>query len=385
MFKNQIFSLLLLSIFLSSCNGQQNKSLDDQQSFTSPNTKLTKTQGSTEHQNVHCSLQDKEGNLWFGTTGEGVYRYDGKVFTQFTEKDGLSNNSVWSILEDKSGNIWFGTDDGLSMYDTSTPTGEKTISKIPFLLSSSSFGTVTPSSGKNAVWSMFQDKNGIIWFGTSQDLYCYDPSTSFRTDGKSFSRFLDKDTISNNQNLQLKYIQCFLEDSKGTIWMGSGPIAQEGLIQFDGNSITSSKPNGDGWIRSMVEDKMGQIWFGGRSNGNFIYDGKSFTNYTEKVGIGNPILADKSGKVWFSGEEKISTVENEGGIWCYDPSASLRTGGKTFVNFRAKDGIGKYSVWSMLEDQEGNIWIGTRNCGLYRYDGKTFKTFSDSPNDTVRQ
>ena len=360
-FKNPIFSLLLVSIFFTSCNGQTkteqpNKTVVEQLSFTSKKTKLTKSQGTTEHQNVHCSLQDKDGNLWFGTTGEGVYQYDGKEFTQFTEKDGLSNNSVWSILEDKSGNIWFGTDDGISRYDG------KTISKIPFTLSSpSGFGTATPQLGKNSVWSMLQDKNGIIWFGTSQDLYCYD--------GKSFSRFLDKDNISNNQNLQLKWIQCFLEDSNGTIWIGSGPITNEGVIRFDGKSITSSKPNGDGWIRYMVEGKNGQIWFGGRGNGNFIYDGKTFTNYTEKVGIGNPILVDKSGKVWFSGEEKISTVESEGGIWCYD--------GKTFENFTTKDNIGKYSVWSMLEDSNGNIWIGTRNCGLYRYNGQTFETFSE--------
>lgn len=356
-FKNPIFSLLLVSIFFTSCNGQTkteqpNKTVVEQLSFTSKKTKLTKSQGTTEHQNVHCSLQDKDGNLWFGTTGEGVYRYDGKEFTQFTEKDGLSNNSVFSILEDKLGNIWFGTDDGVSRYDG------KTISKISF---TNGFGKTLSQSPKNSVWSMFQDKSGIIWFGTSQDLYCYD--------GKSFSRFLDKTNISNNQNLQLKWIQCFLEDSDGTIWIGSGPIANEGVIRFDGKSITSSKPNGDGWIRYMVEGKNGQIWFGGRGNGNFIYDGKTFTNYTEKVGIGNPILVDKSGKVWFSGEEKISTVESEGGIWCYD--------GKTFENFTTKDNIGKYSVWSMLEDSNGNIWIGTRNCGLYRYNGQTFETFSE--------
>jgi ligand-binding sensor domain-containing protein len=360
-FKSPVFSLLLATIFFTSCNRETklehlNKTVTEQLSFTSKNAKLTKTQGTTEHQNVHCSLQDKDGNLWFGTTGEGVYRFDGKEFTQFTEKDGLSNNSIWSILEDRAGNIWFGTDDGVSRYDG------KTISKIPFaIINLSDFGTVITQSGKNSVWSMLQDKSGIIWFGTSQDLYCYD--------GKSFSRFLDNRNISNNQNLQLKWIQCLLEDRNGTIWMGSGPIASEGVIKFDGKNIISSKPNGDGWIRSMIEDKNGQIWFGGRSNGNFIYNGKTFTNYTEKVGIGNPILVDKSGKVWLSGEEKNATIESDGGIWRYD--------GKKFENFTTQNGLGKYSVWSMLEDRNGNIWIGTRNCGLYRYNGQTFQTFSE--------
>ncbi|MBI4646365.1 MAG: hypothetical protein HY738_07180 [Bacteroidia bacterium] len=58
---------------------------------------------------IQCILQDSKGNLWFGTQGGGVTRYDGEMFTHFTEKQGLSNNSVWSICEDKSGNLWFGT------------------------------------------------------------------------------------------------------------------------------------------------------------------------------------------------------------------------------------------------------------------------------------
>lgn len=360
-FKNPIFALLLVSVFFTSCNGQtttekSKQIIVEQLSFTSKKTKLTKTQGTTEHQNVHCSLQDKNGNIWFGTTGEGVYRYDGKEFTQFTQKDGLSNNKIWSIIEDKSGNIWFGTDDGVSRFDG------KTISKVPFTVANSnSFGTSIPQSGKNSVWSLFQDKSGIIWLGTSKDLFCYD--------GKSFNRFLDKTNISNKQNLQLKEIQCFSEDGNGTIWMGSGSIAQEGVIRFDGKSVMASKPNGDGWIRIMLKDKNENIWFGGRNNGNFIYNGKDFTKFTEKVGIGNSVLVDKAGNIWFNGEEKLSTVENAGGIWRYN--------GKTFKNYNTNDGISKYFVWNMLEDKNGNIWIGTRNCGLYRYDGQKFETFSE--------
>jgi ligand-binding sensor domain-containing protein len=50
-----------------------------------------------------------------------VSRYDGETFTHFTEKEGLSNNSVWSILEDSKGNLWFGTwGGGVSRYDGET-------------------------------------------------------------------------------------------------------------------------------------------------------------------------------------------------------------------------------------------------------------------------
>ena len=58
---------------------------------------------------VRSSCIDKNGNLWFGTWGGGVSRYDGKSFTNYTTAQGLANNEVRTILEDKSGNLWFGT------------------------------------------------------------------------------------------------------------------------------------------------------------------------------------------------------------------------------------------------------------------------------------
>lgn len=360
-----ICSLLLGLTFLSSCNGQvKTETTSDHKNETKTTTigqpKLIKTQGSTESDNVNCSLQDKLGNLWFGSTGEGVYRYDGKLFTQFTMKDGLNSNCLYSILEDQEGNIWFGTDNGVCRYDGKSITNMSLTTNnnynLPF---NSSLSNST--SNKNAVWCMMQDKSGTIWFGTNNGLYCYH--------GKTFSRFLDNDNIINKQNLQLKYIQCILEDSSGGIWMGSGPFAMEGVIHFDGKSLSSFKPNGDGWIRCMVRDKTENIWFGGRGYGNFIYDGKKFMNFAEKIGIGNPIMVDSSGNIWFNGNEKRSTVENEGGIWCYD--------GKIFKNYNTNDGISKYTVWSMLQDRNGNIWIGTRNTGLYKFDGKAFTNFSE--------
>ena len=67
---------------------------------------------------VQCVYEDKSGNLWFGTNGGGVSKYNGTSFTHFTEKEGLSSNPVWSILEDKSNqkgsSIWVTTENGLN-------------------------------------------------------------------------------------------------------------------------------------------------------------------------------------------------------------------------------------------------------------------------------
>ena len=69
--------------------------------------------------NFRCGIRDKAGNLWFGTIGAGVFRYDAvsAEFTNFTKQDGLNDNNVESVFEDKAGNLWFGTEHGVSRFD----------------------------------------------------------------------------------------------------------------------------------------------------------------------------------------------------------------------------------------------------------------------------
>lgn len=361
-------------LFIASCNGQvktnlrQNGDQGQKTAITGFPT-LRKTQGTNQYANTHCGLMDKAGNLWFGTTGEGVYRYDGKQFTQFLKEDGLSSNTVWSMLADRAGNIWFGTNTGLCRYNG------KTFASVPIVVMNRSFLlantiSINSPSAQNEVWSMMQDKQGKLWFGTSEGVYCYD--------GTSFTRFLDDGNIINKDGLQLKMVNCMLEDRQGNIWFGSGmPPGMEGLCRFDGKSLTRFKPGGDGWIRYLLEDRAGTIWIGGRQQGVWRFDGKTYTQFM-KGGNANAIasLEDKDGHIWFSGGENKNGFGGDGGIWRYD-GKGLPTGQAGFTNFNTKNGLCDYSVWCLVEDRAGNIWAGTRNTGLYRYDGKTFTNFSD--------
>jgi ligand-binding sensor domain-containing protein len=347
--KKQAFIFLTILIVGISCNGQVKKDLSKEQvseseTISANQQKYIRTQSLNPGDNVHCSLEDKAGNLWFGTTGDGVYRYDGKSFTQFTAKNGLNSNAVNHMLEDRDGKIWIGTLAGLVLYDG------KTFTKIQIPLPKN----LPPNKYHNThdVFSIMQDKSGKLWFATIDGVYFYD--------GKSFTSFIVNEGVGGfkSSNNNVEYI---LEDKAGNIWFGGR--VNKGVFRYDGKSITNLRPDGDNWAWPVLQDKNGNIWFSNWS-GAYLYDGKSFTSFTKKDGLCGDtvarILEEKNGNLWLGGG---------GGICRYD--------GKSFTCFTKKDGLGNEGVWSILEDKNGNLWVGTSETGLYRYDGKTFTSFSE--------
>jgi ligand-binding sensor domain-containing protein len=353
-----IVSLIWASIFCNVVSGQVRTSL--------PKENTSVAMGQTNpiklgQGNVHCSLQDKKGNLWFGTSNQGIFRYDGKSFTNFTTVDGLNSNSVFSMIEDRNGNIWFGTNAGLSLYNG------KTFAYIPLSFTKGDYiyPSTLPNNEKqtdNGVTSILEDKSGQLWFGTDNGVYCYK--------GKVFKRFLDNQGVINGNGLTLQLVQCMVEDKQGNIWFTT---KMEGVCRFDGKSIINFKPNNELWFRGLLEDNSGNIWAGTRYKGVYRYDGKTFTNMLQNGSFDSytvlSIIQDKTGNIWFgteAGDE--SKRQTEGGVWRYD--------GKNFQNISKNDDLAHPAVWSILEDKSGNLWIGTRSTGLSRYDGKTFTRFS---------
>ncbi|MFC3562527.1 ligand-binding sensor domain-containing protein [Pedobacter jamesrossensis] len=351
-FINQIVSLLLVSIFFTSCNGPVKNDLPKEKEHP----KLIKTIGNPEYGNVQCILQDKEGNLWFGTTENGLYKYDGKLFSQFTVTSGLNSNDVSCLLEDKDGKIWIGTNAGLCLYDG------KTFTKIKIPLPKN----LPPNKNQNYlnshwVFNIIRAKNGKLWFATIDGVYIYD--------GKSFTPFIVNEDaggfMSSNNNMER-----ILEDKAGNIWFGVR--SNEGVYRYDGKSVTNlklkdlfqkgpKKPKAHNWAWPQLQDKNGNIWFS-NWGGAYRYDGKSFTSFTASdgltIGAITRIIEDRNGNIWFGGA---------GGLCRYD--------GKSFTHF--KDGLINPGIWAILEDKTGNLWVGTRATGLYLFDGKTFINYSE--------
>ncbi len=377
---------------------------------------------------IFCMLEDKKKNIWFGTSGGGVSKYDGKSFTNYTAKEGFGN-SVYCMLEDKNGNIWFSVETGICRYDGKFCTYFKNNESV------SNYG----------VCSMIEDKIGNIWFGTNGGgVYKYDGNRVEaiergdksarqnqqdlkKTNGKlvkSFTHFTTKQGLSSNIIFKV------LEDKNGNIWFGT---QGGGASRYNGHSFSQFGYNegfSNNHIRNLFEDKIGNIWFGIDGEGICKYDGnrveaiekgdkdaqqwqkdlnktngkliKTFTYYMDKQGLfGNAVLAmyeDKTGNIWtgsyagglckFDGN-RIDAIENG------DKTAQLKQEDlkkvngkliKCFTHFDEKQGLSYKDVRCMLEDKSGNLWFGTDGRGVCRYDGKSFTHFTEKegiPNKIV--
>ncbi len=378
--------LLAILSCMFSCNGPIEKNLPKEKVSESgiksvEHPKLIKTIGDPRYGNVRCSLQDKAGNLWFGTTENGLYKYDGKTFSRFLVADGLNSNNISSILEDKEGKIWIGSNEGLCIYGplASHSTNDKTFTKIQLPLPPNPAPNKDdPYYSSGWVYSIMQAKNGKLWFITRGGVYIYN--------GISFTMFNINEFAKGILSSDFKP-ECILEDKAGNIWFGGR--TNEGVYCYDGKSVTNlklkelfqdgPKPKAHNWAWPQLQDKDGNIWFS-NWGGAYRYDpsaslstgSESFTSFTKEDGLSGVtrIIEDKKGNLWFGGDAGA-------GFSRYDPSASLRTGSKSFTRFTTKDGLFNNSIWSILEDKTGNLWVGTRETGLYLYDGKTFITYSE--------
>ncbi len=304
--------------------------------------------------------EDDEGNIWIATGGDGTSKYDGNLFTNYRTKDGLCSNSILNIYKEKQGNLWFSNQAGrLCRYNG-----------ISFEKLKVHEGKLLPE------WQMpsiYEDRANNLWFRTNIGL-----SKLLRS---PFTFLNTEDNSLNNQSR-------IYHDSKGNLWA----TARNKIIhKFDGEYITKyTLPNN---IFSVFEDSKGNLWFGGFSD-VFKFDGSNFYKYSSDNGFGHIIKSieeDKDGMLWFGGFDGITKFDgkhftrylapkseessisfwdllkrrngNFWFIWQKDgdfPYLSIYNGQK-LNHYDISDHVIGKEPYSLLEDQQGNVWIGTDN------------------------
>ena len=290
--------------------------------------------------NTWAMTEDRDGNMWFGTFGNGVVRYDGQSFVAFTEEDGLANNQVYSIIQDRNGDLWIGTVAGLSRYD-----GKE-------------FHNLGIEDGllTDKIYELFEDRDGYIWIGTKQGVSRYD--------GREFTHF------TTENGLSFGWVPSIKQDRQGNMWFATDG---GGLNRYDGREFkTYTLEDGlvSPYVWTMEIDEDDNVWSGTYGQGLSCYDGRDFASFTfeDNQNIVWDIYRDTHHTLW------LATI---GGLIRID---SVSVSSRDFENrtvFTAADGLSGTWVLSIHEDRHGNLWFGTSD-GVSKYEYEEFTTFSET-------
>jgi ligand-binding sensor domain-containing protein len=266
-------------------------------------------------------------------------------FSRLSTNAGLSQTRVAQIVQDDRGFMWFGTQYGLNRYDgyrfkVFTPDASR------------------PDSISGAyIYALFKDRDGMIWIGCGQYLDRLDPTTEL------FTRYRLEPAAEKSPAATVVGIS---QDRAGVLWLSTanglygleprtGRLAQH-FSHDPANPLSLSSNN----VRSAGEDHSGRFW---------VADGSSLEQLDRKTGkviLRVPLTSsprefsfheDRSGLLWISGGTEFASL---------DPDTRTLTR-YSFYDDRSEKALSA-SVFAILQDQEGVLWLGTQGAGLLRFD-----------------
>jgi signal transduction histidine kinase/ligand-binding sensor domain-containing protein len=271
---------------------------------------------------VTTILQSRDGYLWVGTFG-GLARFDGAKFTVFEtgNSPGLKSNRIIALYEDRAGVLWIGTEQGgLSRYHRG------------------GFTTYTTGDGlpDNYINSIAEDEEGGLWVATSNGLA--------RLAGGRFNTYTTRDGLADNLIFLLR------AGRDNSLWL----VSNNGLTHWrHGRFSAHLFPAGVDFsnTRSLFEGPDGSVWIAGlrtlarfREGAFTIYSGRPHQTGHTPVSI----FRDRAGELSFLMSGKPHGLD-----------------GVKVITDRALAGWA--GAKAIIEDREGNLWVGSGSDGLFRY------------------
>jgi ligand-binding sensor domain-containing protein/signal transduction histidine kinase len=292
-------------------------------------------------------IQTRDGYLWLGTL-HGLVRFDGIHFTIFNVNNTpeLPGSRIVFLFEDSRTNLWVGTE-----------TAGLCVIKNGMV---KSFAAETAGSGRK-VTNAEEDSSGDIWFQTAEGLLGYhagnmnfypgiwrpfiEPFQKWQIERKNFGPFPWGNTI----------VTSACEDEKGDLIVGTHGM---GIFWHDEGGkfqqVSTNQGLSSTYVLSLCLDHEGNLWAGTDGGGLNRIKRKIFNAPAElHPWTAQSLSADARGGVW--------AAFNAGGVSCWAANG--------VENF----GVGRGSnAWAVLADDNQNVWVGTRDEGLFQFQTNRF-------------
>lgn len=264
-------------------------------------------------------------------------------FKHLSVQDGLSRSWVKCIHQDKYGFLWFGTENGLNKYDGYTFKVYKHNSAYKNSLSHNNINVI------------YEDNKGNLWIGTHVGLNLYD---------RDKDEFIPVDAIQT-------YIDCVIEYENGNQLVGT-PV---GLFVYDPGNSAVKQVYSDSYVMDILMDSYNNCWLA-TIKGLLLVDTSDYSYKTitlpgNEQGAGDnliyKLLQDSDGRIW------IGT--NNQGLFIMD-YVEMNPEKPEFFQFKPdpfnKKSVSRGAIYSLLEDNNKHLWIGTENGGLNIIDLNNF-------------
>ncbi len=293
--------------------------------------------GRRDRAEVRALSQDRFGNLWVGTYGEGLHFRDGKEVGAGRVQmlpSGPGPREIQALCVSADGRLAAGLRSGAVEMLPAGPS--------PMLSGTEEAG---------AVMSLLQDSDGTWWIGTAT-------GGLFRSSGRSCRRLPLEDDP--------QFIRDLLEDGP-LLWVAS----DQGLYAVDrstgrmrGHWDYRSGALPDNLVRALLKDGAGRLWVGTYGHGLSVYDSRmeELAHHDSDTGLSsdmvNDLFLDRSGRVW---------AATAGGLVRFDGAPEAVS-----ASVSAADGLPEDNVRALAEDAAGNIWMSTNDgIACLRPDGRT--------------
>ncbi|WP_217277299.1 hybrid sensor histidine kinase/response regulator transcription factor [Pedobacter foliorum] len=312
---------------------------------------------------ISCIYIDNQGIYWLGPYRGGVNKYDTNLNlfqlkqSNIFNRNGLNASIVTSFAEYKDDDIFVGTDGGgLNVFNRKT----ELFKRFDFPLANGA------NLSNISIMNMELTRSKQLYLATyASGLVVMDVKSGKFRQITSRNR---PDALNSND------IFCVKEDRKGKIWVGTNGggvdvlgANDEVLVKYCKNPKAANEHDypGNNFIRFIEEDNAGRIWIGSYGSGiavfnpdsnNFAIHNKANSKLPNDLTLS--ILKDRMGNIW------VGTFS--GGLSLFDRKTNQ------FITFSEKNGLNNGTVYAIVEDKQGRIWVST-NKGISSFDRKTNK------------